>query len=69
MKISYPTRKKEINVKELEYLMFIDIETIGTLNVIESCLPFEIGMKIINVKQDKIITEKSYLVRRFFNKC
>ena len=40
MKISYPTRKKEINVKELEYLMFIDIETIGTLNVIESCLPF-----------------------------
>lgn len=67
MKISYPTRKKEINVKELEYLMFIDIETIGTLNVIESCLPFEIGMKIINVKQDKIIAEKSYLVRRFFN--
>lgn len=67
MKVSYPTRKKMVNVKELEYLMFIDIETIGTLNVIESCLPFEIGMKVINVKQDKIIVEKSYLVRRFFN--
>ena len=31
MKVSYPTRKKMVNVKELEYLIFIDIETIGTL--------------------------------------
>lgn len=67
MKVSYPTRKQEINLKERKYLMFIDIETIGTINVIESCLPFEIGMKIIDIKEDKIITEKSYLVRKFFN--
>ena len=65
--IKYPTRKLEVNVSERQYLMFIDIETIGTLNVIESCLPFEIGMKIIDIKNDKIIVEKSYLVRRFFN--
>ena len=67
IKIDYPKRKSELNLNECENLMFIDIETIGTLNVLESCLPFEIGMKIINVKQDKVLVEKSYLVRRFFN--
>ena len=67
IKIDYPKRKSELNLNDCENLMFIDIETIGTLNVLESCLPFEIGMKIINVKQDKVLVEKSYLVRRFFN--
>ena len=67
MQIAYPKKKETINLKETNYLMFIDIETIGTLNVLESCLPFEIGMKIIDIKQDKVIKEKSYLVRRFFN--
>lgn len=67
MQIAYPKKKETINLKETNYLMFIDIETIGTLNVVESCLPFEIGMKLIDIKNDKIIKEKSYLVRRFFN--
>ncbi len=67
MTISYPKKYESIDLKEKEYLMFIDIETIGTINVLESCLPFEIGMKIIDIKNDKIMVEKSYLVRKFFN--
>lgn len=67
LKVNYPNRKNELVISEKEYLMFIDIETIGTLNVIESCLPFEIGMKIYNTKTENIEIEKSYLVRRFFN--
>ena len=68
LKVNYPNRKSELVISEKEYLMFIDIETIGTLNVLESCLPFEIGMKVIDIINDKIITEKSYIVKRFF-KC
>lgn len=47
--------------------MFIDTETIGTLNVKESVLPFEIGMKIFDTELNKIVKEKSYIVRKFFN--
>lgn len=47
--------------------MFIDTETIGTLNVKESILPFEIGMKILDTETMKVVKEKSYLVRKFFN--
>lgn len=66
-KTNYPNRKLEMELNEKQYLMFIDIETIGTLNILESCLPFEIGMKVIDIINDKIITEKSYIVKRFFN--
>ena len=58
---------KKIDLKKERYLMFIDTETIGTLNVKESILPFEIGMKVYDTEQDKIVKEKSYLVRKFFN--
>ena len=58
---------KKIDLKKERYLMFIDTETIGTLNVKESILPFEIGMKVYDTEQDKVVKEKSYLVRKFFN--
>lgn len=58
---------KQVNLKKERYLMFIDTETIGTLNVKESILPFEIGMKVLDTENNKIVKEKSYLVRKFFN--
>lgn len=58
---------KKIDLKKVKYLMFIDTETIGTLNVKESVLPFEIGMKIYDTDTQKVVKEKSYLVRKFFN--
>ena len=58
---------KKVDLKKERYLMFIDTETIGTLNVKESVLPFEIGMKVLDTETNKVIKEKSYLVRKFFN--
>ena len=58
---------KKVDLKKERYLMFIDVETIGTLNVKGSVLPFEIGMKIFDLETLKVIKEKSYLVRKFFN--
>ena len=58
---------KKVDLKKERYLMFIDTETIGTLNVKESILPFEIGMKVLDLETLKIVKEKSYLVRKFFN--
>ena len=58
---------KKIDIKKERYLMFIDTETIGSLFVSESVLPFEIGMKILDLKTMKITKERSYLVRKFFN--
>ena len=58
---------KKVDLKKERYLMFIDTETIGTLNVKESVLPFEIGMKVFDLESKKVVKEKSYLVRKFFN--
>ena len=58
---------KKINIKNEKYLMFIDTETIGSLYVQESVLPFEIGMKIYDTENKKVVKEKSYLIRKFFN--
>ena len=58
---------KKVDLKKERYLMFIDTETIGTLNVKESILPFEIGMKIFDLEKLKVVKERSYLVRKFFN--
>lgn len=58
---------KKVDLKKERYLMFIDTETIGTLNVKESVLPFEIGMKIFDLESKKVVKERSYLVRKFFN--
>lgn len=58
---------KKIDLKTQKYLLFIDTETIGTLNVIESVMPFEIGIKVYNTYEHEIEKEKSYIVRKFFN--
>ena len=58
---------KKVDLKKERYLMFIDTETIGTLNVKESVLPFEIGMKVLDTETNEVVKEKSYLVRKFFN--
>lgn len=58
---------KKIDLKKQKYIMFIDVETIGSLYVSESVLPFEIGMKVVDTENMKIVKEKSYLVRKFFN--
>ena len=58
---------KKVDLKKERYLMFIDTETIGSLFVKESVLPFEIGMKVLDLESMKVVKEKSYLVRKFFN--
>lgn len=58
---------KKINLQKEKYLLFVDTETIGTLNVKESILPFEIGTKVYDLTTKKVVREKSYLVRKFFN--
>jgi DNA polymerase III alpha subunit (gram-positive type) len=58
---------KKTDLRKERYLMFIDTETIGSLFVQESVLPFEIGMKVYDTEQKKVVKEKSYLVRKFFN--
>lgn len=58
---------KKIDLKKQKYIMFIDVETIGSLYVSESVLPFEIGMKVVDTENLKVVKEKSYLVRKFFN--
>lgn len=58
---------KQVDLQKVKYLMFIDTETIGSLFVQESVLPFEIGMKVYDLETMKVVKEKSYLVRKFFN--
>ncbi len=58
---------KQIDLQKERYLIFIDTETIGTLNVKESVFPFEIGLKVYDNENKKVVKEKSYLVRKFFN--
>lgn len=59
--------QKRIDIKKERYLMFVDTETIGTLNVKESVLPFEIGIKVLDTETEEVVKEKSFLVRKFFN--
>lgn len=58
---------KKIDIKKQKYLLFVDTETIGSLYVAESVLPFEIGIKIFDLENMKVVKEKSYLIRKFFN--
>ena len=59
---------KKVDLKKERYLMFIDTETIGTLNVKESVLPFEIGMKVLDTETNKIVKEKSQAFLKNFLK-
>lgn len=59
---------KRIDIRKQErYLMFVDTETIGSIYVAESVLPFEIGIKIYDKENQKVVKEKSYLIKKFFN--
>jgi len=58
---------KKIDIKKQKYLLFVDTETIGSLYVAESVLPFEIGIKVFDLENMKVVKEKSYLIRKFFN--
>lgn len=58
---------KKIDIKKEKYLLFIDTETIGSLTVQESILPFEIGFKVFDNENKTIAKEKSFLVKKFLN--
>lgn len=58
---------KKIELRDVKYLLMIDTETIGTINIKDSVLPFEIGVKIYDLNADKVIKEKSFIIRKFFN--
>ena len=58
---------KKIDIKKQKYLLFVDTETIGSLYVAESVLPFEIGVKVLDLDNMQVVKEKSYLIRKFFN--
>ena len=55
---------KKIDLSKERYLLFVDTETIGSLFVKESVLPFEIGTKIYDTEKQKVVREKSYLIRK-----
>lgn len=57
----------KVDIKKQKYLLFVDTETIGSLYVAESVLPFEIGVKVFDLDNMQVVKEKSYLVRKFFN--
>ena len=59
--------QKKIDLKNERYLLFVDTETIGSLFVKDSVLPFEIGTKVYDLEKKQVVREKSYLVRKFFN--
>lgn len=58
---------KKIDLRKEKYLLFVDTETIGSLFVQDSVLPFEIGIKVYDMEKAQIVKEKSYLVRKFLN--
>ena len=49
--------QKQIDLKKERYLLFVDTETIGTLNVRDSILPFEIGTKVYDTETKQIVKE------------
>ena len=57
----------KVDIKKQKYLLFVDTETIGSLYVQESVLPFEIGIKVFDLNNMRVVKEKSYIVRKFFN--
>ena len=59
--------RHNVNLKDSRYLLFVDTETIGTLTNEESVLPFDIGIKIYDQEKEKVVIEKSYIIRKFFN--
>lgn len=58
---------QKIDLQKIKYLMFLDTETIGTLTNKNSVMPFDISIKIYDTENQKIVKEKCFLTRKFFN--
>lgn len=58
---------KKVNIDKITYLIFIDVESIGSIDLPISIYPFEIGVKVVNMQTREIVYEKSFIVRKFFN--
>ena len=58
---------EKIDLQKIKFLMFLDTETIGTLTNKNSVMPFDISIKIYDTETKKVVKEKCYLTRKFFN--
>lgn len=64
--------RKTINLNEERYLLFVDTETIGSLYMPESVMPFDISIKVFDLDtyystDVGVIKEKCFLTKKFFN--
>lgn len=60
-------KEKKINIDKVKYLLFTDTETIGNIYAPEGVYPFETGVKVYDLKNQKVVYAKSFITRRFFN--
>ena len=60
-------KEKKINIDKVKYLLFTDTETIGSIYAPEGVYPFETGVKVYDLKNQKVVYAKSFITRRFFN--
>lgn len=58
---------KRRNIDKINYLLFVDTETIGSIYYPEGVLPFEIGVKIYDNVNKKVVYARSFIVKRLFN--
>ena len=60
---------KRINIDKVNYLLFTDTETIGSIYTTnkEGVVPFEIGIKVYDLKNQKVVFTRSFIVQSIFN--
>lgn len=58
---------KKRNIDKVNYLLFVDTETIGSIYYPEGVLPFEIGIKVYDNINKRVVYSKSFIVKKFFN--
>lgn len=60
---------KRINIEKVKYLLFTDTETIGSINTKnhEGVVPFEIGVKVYDNINQKVVFSRSFIVQKIFN--
>lgn len=58
---------KRINIDKVNFILSVDTETIGSIYCPESVLPFEIGIKVYDNNEKKVVYAKSFIVRKLFN--
>lgn len=58
---------KRINIDKVKYLLFTDTETIGSIFAPDGVFPFEIGVKVYDLKNQKVVYARSFIVNKFFN--